>query len=458
MKNLDSKIKEAFEQKESQLDKFDLWQEIEKELPENKKDRKFFFWIFFGGISIATIGILLSIYFGNPTEENNSLRKVTEMTTETKDKKVKTNHHSATSLDTIKKIIKKIDLVKNKEVINSIDETLTKNSKKNTNTPKITFNQQEPANKIHHKKTTFTNTESAPNLTTKKSDSPLLRENLANENLTGHSPILKAFVGIPFLETLGPPLLNSEKRKDAPIVINKMKTTKWSAKLGTSFLLLERSFSGIDAEYIEEKTASEAFRYAYQADGLIFYEPIEKFSIGIGLDYTVLEEVINWTGVIDNNATEVQNDSASFFEYVTTTFYVPGTSTQYEITTRNLRNYNRIQQWSIPIELNFVPLQSARFSLHLTAGAKFNFANKVEGKFLGLSDEIKEEDEVYDLYKKSGVHQWYAGLGMEYKLTQKLSFLTNFRSQRSSNILQPLAGTKLRYRGFSIGVGIRKKF
>lgn len=487
MKNLDDKIKNAFEQKEIQIDRLDLWQGIEKELPEEKKDRKFFIWFLFGGL-IIIIGLLLNHYLGSIQNSDTTPKTGIEKQAKIDNINDDSNTEKISSSTTNPDLNYEVDA--NASIL-SDDENLDKNNNqqatslssktppKELETLPLKSNNSKKGVSLDLPKTVVGNptikvTKILPMqseaLTKSKDGMTIESPQMVVENLilkeepTQTTPLSLFSSTIPFIKVLSTQMVTSP-RIDTTIIptgvmssLTKRPYSNWSAKLYTNYLNLNRSFSGNNQNYFDEKKSSERARYAYHTGALINFALNPKITLGIGIDYSVQEEVINWSGVIEDTEVPFQSDSAFFFNYFQKTYFVAGTNTLTEIRTRRLRKYNRIQQWSIPIEINYTAIQKGRLKFHLTGGAKFNLSNRLEGKYLGPTNEIKEGDEIYSLYKRSKVHTWYGGLGIAFNLTSKLSIQSDFRYQSSFNILQDELDLALRYRGYSIGLGLVRRF
>lgn len=479
MKNLDDKIKKAFEQKESQLDKLDLWEAIEKELPEEKKDRKFFIWFLFGGLMILA-GLLLNYNVGSVDQSDNPKAVMEKHMKVDENKSLSTsaiNTNSDIKVDTASlRLSDNKDSDPKKQAIN----TNSKNQQKEIQVALPSENIVSPA----EKRTSDLPDNSLKNVLPKESKAfpfQSAKENSLKNSLKESAaidltkdlieyPVLKKegtkttslfstflpFIKIPLPQLLNPGLVDTMIiSTEVPIPYRPI--SKWSAKIYTNYLKLNRFFTGDNLDDLDQKLSSEKVRYAYNTGALVHYDLNAKLAVGIGIDYRVQEEVINWSGVTNVSTTPFQSDSAFFFNYFQKTFFVSGILNSIETSTRSLRNYNRIQQWSVPIEVNYTAIQNRRLKLHLTGGAQINLSNRMEGKFLGISNEIKEGAEIYGLYKKSNVHTMYGGLGIEFYLSPKFSLTSDFRYQSSFNIFQDELEVALRYRGYSIGLGIKRK-
>lgn len=466
----ENRIKEAFEEKQSQLDRYDMWKNIEGALPEQKENRKGFLWIFM--LLLFVVFLLFGSWWfvhykdannqnviiehpqaqelPNPAIEKNSVQELPvegiELTTRIE--------RSSDNIEKSKRIAPDIYVEKTVEKTNVPHRTIA--TPPFTKLPSFTPERS------------LTKTLEPIVSTVKKQPISLLPNaiqadavSLGNERKD--KPILSTeridVLNIESLKVALPTLTRQDStiHLSSSFVDSYDRQSKWSVAAHTRILNPSRKLSGTNEAYIELKNEHEEVLSGYAADIMVHYELLPKLSVGTGLDVTQLNERIEWNGVTDIEQTVVMSDSASYFVYLGTSYYLPGNVIETTTTIRNLRHYNKIHSWSVPLELVYEPIDKDWFSINLRGGFKYNFIHRANGKFVNPDNQIVENN-TGSLFKTSRAHSWYGGLGMEAKISRHLSVSGQLLCQSSGNMFVDDNLPRLTYANYSGGLGLKYRW
>ncbi|MEO1518260.1 MAG: hypothetical protein AAFV95_24785 [Bacteroidota bacterium] len=418
-----NRIRDAYDNQPVSLDKAELWQAIESELPPEEKERKFLLW-WFAGAALLGIALLL-IFLPGPTQE-----AVQPPSSAFAQKPAQEPLSSPSDAPVENALTKEAKTEAAKDVVFSEASTDSKENRTALSTPPPQTPDANPStasSSSGQNQQAVIAMEDQTTAPSQKPKAPLLTSNEVADKQDKNTVPPRTAIGLsPAIQFKNPGLLptTSPEEQAIPTVSlpdwpPKTQTPKWQMSLSAGYLSSRRQYNSGNATVRNLKEQNETELPGWGMNYLVQYRILPKLSIGLGLEYQQLRERIDWEGVTDVRQTAVESDSASFFIYQSVRVFHPGTLSRTETDYTRLRDYNDIHRLSLPIELQFDLWQRGKWGIGLQAGGKINLINWASGRFVTADDEVLDVQRSKQLFRKRGGHALYGGLRLAYRLGQQ---------------------------------------
>ncbi len=176
---------------------------------------------------------------------------------------------------------------------------------------------------------------------------------------------------------------------------------------------------------------------------------------GLGIDRVV--ERIDWSGVTAVNTKEIETDSAHFYKYAGHTHYSSGT--QHEISTfrRDLRNYNQIDLYSIPLYVGYTFPLGKKATIRNTLGTDIQWV-QVNGKFVGSDQSIIEDENIPLVFRQNVGFGLSSRMTILYPINDKWDLNVGLQGRISPTVLQGDQSLSLRYISYGLMTGLSYRF
>ncbi|MEM9821092.1 MAG: hypothetical protein AAF985_08470 [Bacteroidota bacterium] len=453
------KIKEAFNFKSIDLDRGAIWQEIEKGLPPKKKKRRWAFWIPLGIMG----GILLmsSWYFLSDTQSINKTLSPDGRSIEREKNLLKNNISTSDTKSTNATIDRENPLAKTLSIA-----------------PPTTSNRQAKSVAKEQVEQSLTDASTAPfdptgNFTDPERDRlnlvnpPLEIQHLTtDQNALAASTTKLGYTQIEVPSLLALPIQSADfftskkqeltKGNNQNLLLAQKSRSKWQIGWSTRFFAPQRTLNGIDPQTVSIKEDSSSPLHGFSTQLTLAYSIHPFIRIKTGIDYTQFVERIEWSGTVSSNSRLISSDSARVFVYNQEKYYLSGELNEVVTSQRSLRHYNTFQLYSIPIEINFLPIQSSRYALGFVVGYKFNFSRRFQGKFLDQTGRMIEE-EADNMFRSRAINSYYLGINKSVRLFKKTHLTASLSYTKTSNFLKTEAA-KQNYHWFDFGLELSVGF
>ncbi len=450
MKNekFQNKVKEIYANSNLDIDKLEIWNEIEKELPKPKKKSRLMILLFLG-----SLGFLISVYKSIQFNTDKLQTSIENQDSDTNKKRKKfaliENKLSPGSQNTAALIDQKNGGVK--FIVPSVKDDLTDNSNISVD---ITASVPKEQKSLELRK--VLQEEIAPHFNfIKRIESVSYGLNIEGAQLV-EKRSEKSY--LPPLDPLDFEMFNynRELRGMNPVKFDKS-DSKENVNLQLRLFMVSSFFKTSD---FNSNTSDDLSVYT----NLISYSNLvglglkhkSGFDFSLGMESRKLNQRIDWSGRVSEELVPMVSDSGSYFVYEGESHFAMGIVTDTVVVNRYLRNYNEVQSIHVPVEIGyskeFGPLKYRVF-----AGASFNLINRYRGKYLGAENQIVENDQALMIYKNKFVHHLHGGvdIGKMYKNGLEIFLRGQINHSSNWNIVND---QRLIRRNYSLGLGVAYYF